>query len=101
MKLEPLADKVLIKPAKIPTQTLSGLHLAEHSKPEQVGTVVAIGKTATKTGVAVGDTVLFSWQSGQELVLDDEGTRVLVMLEDDLLAIIGQGVTIEAEALIV
>jgi len=100
MKLEPLHDKVIIRPKKAPTQTATGLHLAEHAKPEQVGTVISVGKAATKTGVQPGDTVLFSWQSGQEILVDDEGARVLVMLEEDLLAIIGQGVSVEAEELI-
>lgn len=101
MKLEPLADRVLIKPAVPPTQTKSGLSLVEHAKPEQVGTVVALGKAVHKTGVQVGDTVLFSWQSGQELLVGDDSTRLLVMLEDDLLAIIGQGTEIVAEEQIV
>ncbi len=98
MKLEPLADRVLIRPIAPPTMK-GAIHLVEHAKPEQVGIVIGLGKTATKTGVQLGDTVLFSWQSGQELYIDE--ARVLVMLEDDLLAVIGQGVTIEAEALIV
>lgn len=102
MKLEPLADRVLIKPSTPPTQTKSGLLLSQHAKPEQVGTVTALGKLATKTGVQVGDTVLFSWQSGQELWIGDDGKeRLLVMLEDDLLAVIGHGTSIEAEELIV
>lgn len=101
MKLNPLGDRILIKPSAPPTRTASGLHLSEQAKPEQVGRIVAIGKAATKTGVQVGDTVLFSWQSGQELYVGDDSQRFLVMLEDDLLAVIGQGVTIEAEALIV
>ena len=101
MKLKPLGDRVLVKPAVPPTQTASGLLLAEHTKPEQVGTVIAIGDGATTTGVAVGDTVLFSWQSGQELLFGEEGTRLIVMLEDDLLAVIGQGTSIEAGELIV
>ena len=36
--------------------------------------------------VKVGDYVLFSWQSGQEFVMDDE--RFLIMREEDLLAVV-------------
>lgn len=43
MTLTPLADRVLIRPSEQPTQTASGLHLAEHWKPEQTGTIVATG----------------------------------------------------------
>ena len=100
MKLKPLGDRVLVKPAVPPTQTASGLLLAEHAKPEQVGTVIAIGDGATTTGVAVGDTVLFSWQSGQEVILDDEGTKVLIMLDEDLLSVVGKGIDVVAEELI-
>lgn len=102
MKLRPLHDKVIIKPKQAATKSASGLlHLSEHAKPEQVGTVLALGKNAVKSGAKVGDTVLFSWQSGQEIILNDsDQTRVLVMLDEDLLSVVGQGVEIEAEELI-
>ena len=38
--------------------------------------------------VKAGDTVLFSWTSGQELHLDDEDTRYLLMREADILAVV-------------
>lgn len=38
--------------------------------------------------VAVGDVVLFSWQAGQEVLLD--GERVLLLAESDLLATVEQ-----------
>jgi co-chaperonin GroES (HSP10) len=40
----PLGDRVLIRPRAQPTQTASGIHLAEQWKPEQVGTVIAVGQ---------------------------------------------------------
>lgn len=43
MRLVPLGDRVLIKPSTAPAMTESGLHLVEHWKPEQTGTVVAVG----------------------------------------------------------
>lgn len=43
MNLKPLGDRVLIKPEQPPTETESGLVLAEHRKPEQTGTVIAVG----------------------------------------------------------
>ncbi len=43
MNLKPLGDRVLIKPEIPPNVTESGLILAEDRKPEQTGTVVAVG----------------------------------------------------------
>jgi co-chaperonin GroES (HSP10) len=46
VNLRPLGDRVLIKP-EIPADTTeSGLVLMEHRKPEQTGTVVAVGPCA-------------------------------------------------------
>lgn len=44
MILRPLGDRVLIRPEPAPTETESGLQLVEHWKPEQVGTVTAVGR---------------------------------------------------------
>lgn len=126
----PLGDRVLIAPEAAPTQTESGLHLAEHWKPEQTGTVVAVGRPvhprredafalaqrledmATQgemprraqymrdsaqllrdvTGripeVKVGDFVIFSWQTGQELWVNNGESRYLLMRESDILAVV-------------
>lgn len=43
MTLRPLGDRVWIRPEKPAEETASGLVLVEHRKPEQVGTVVAVG----------------------------------------------------------
>jgi chaperonin GroES len=43
MGLRPIGDRVLVKPEKAPEQTESGLWLSEHRKPENMGTVVAVG----------------------------------------------------------
>lgn len=46
MNLKPLGDRVLILP-ELPSETTeSGLILAEHRKPEQTGTVIAVGPCA-------------------------------------------------------
>src|SRR6266481_2001419 len=45
MNLRPLKDRVLILPEAPSDTTPSGLILAEHRKPEQTGTVVAVGLT--------------------------------------------------------
>lgn len=80
----PLGDRVLIQPDLAPTTTASGLHLAEHWKPEQTGTVVTVGLQCTL--VKPGDYVVFSWQVGQEVFVEE--TRYFVMREENILAVV-------------
>lgn len=96
--LTPLGDRILIRPEFNPDTTESGLHLVEHRKPETMGEVVKvperIGHDCPECGhrlyhvasVRVGDSVIFSWQSGQEIFINDE--RFLLMREDDILAVL-------------
>lgn len=96
--LQPLGDRILIRPEANPETTDSGLRLVEHRKPETMGEVVTvperIGHDCPECGhklyhvaaVQVGDTVIFSWQSGQEIYIDDE--RFLLMRESDILAVL-------------
>jgi len=46
VNLRPIKDRILIKPTLPPTVTESGIILAEERKPEQTGTVVAVGPCA-------------------------------------------------------
>jgi chaperonin GroES len=96
--LTPLGDRILIRPDANPDQTESGLHLVEHRKPETMGEVVKVpDRIGTECpeclhtlyrppSVNVGDTVVFSWQSGQEIVIDDE--RYILMRDADILAVL-------------
>jgi co-chaperonin GroES (HSP10) len=101
VSLLPVGDRILIRPDENPTTTESGLHLVEHRKPETMGEVIAVPSRLSETcpecgsihyritDVKVGDTVAFSWQSGQEVFVEDE--RYFLMREADILAIV-QGV---------
>lgn len=91
--LIPLGNRVLIQPETAPTMTESGLHLSEHWKPEQIGIVLAIGPTMCPEcrqrmplDFAVGDRVIFSWQVGQEIFIND-GERFLMLSVQDVLAV--------------
>lgn len=84
--IRPLADRVLIKPAPNPNQTASGLFLAEQRKPDTQGTVVALGDCLKWPDLKLGDSVVFSWASGQDLMVD--GEPLIVMRECDVLAVI-------------
>lgn len=86
MDLLPLGDRVLILPDQNPTETASGLHLVEHYKPEQTGHVAAVGERVRE--VTVGQHVVFSWNAGQELWINDGESRYLILKEKDLLAVL-------------
>lgn len=96
--LNPLGDRILVRPEANPTETASGLHLVEHRKPEMMGEVVKVaeriagecpecGHTLYRTPqVEVGDSIVFSWTAGQEIYVDDE--RFFLMRESDVLAVL-------------
>ena len=89
MTITPLGDRVLIRPEANPDQTASGLHLVEHRKPETAGWIVSLGRRVNPERLNPGDYVAFSWQSGQELYVDEE--RYLMMRETDVLAVLQDG----------
>ena len=89
VKVQPLADRVLIEAAPAEEKTASGIIIPDSAKEKpQRGTVVAIG-TGTKDEpltVKVGDTVLYGKYAGTELTV--EGNDYLIMRESDILAIV-------------
>jgi chaperonin GroES len=91
IEIQPLGDRVVIKPAEAETQRASGLYVADTAKEKpQKGTVVAVGPGRWEDGqvepmnVAVGDTVLFAKYAGTEIRVNDED--VLIMSQKDVLA---------------
>lgn len=96
MKLRPLGDHVIVKPAKAEEVTKSGIVLpatADKEKPEQ-GEVVAVGpgkwdqsgEKRIAMSVTVGDKVVFKKYSPDEVEIEDE--EYLVLSESDLIAVI-------------
>jgi len=95
MKLKPLFNNVIIKPAKVEEITKSGIVLpgaADKEKPEK-GKVVAVGSgkvldngQVLKMSVKVGDEVMFKKYSPDEVKIDDED--YLVLSESDIIAVI-------------
>jgi chaperonin GroES len=90
-QIEPLADRVVIKPAEAESQRPSGIYVAETAKEKpQKGTIIAVGPGKWEDGklqpmgVKVGDTVLFAKYAGTEIRLNDDD--VLIMSEKDVLA---------------
>jgi chaperonin GroES len=91
VQIEPLGDRVVIRPAEAEAQRPSGIYVAETAKEKpQKGTVVAVGPGRWDEGevepmhVQVGDTVLFAKYAGTEIRLDDED--VLILSQKDILA---------------
>lgn len=89
LKIQPLADRVLVEPMEAETTTASGIIIPDNAKEKpQKGKVIAIGngKKDEPITVKVGDTVLYGKYSGTDLKLD--GKDYLMMRESDILAII-------------
>ncbi|MCX6234917.1 MAG: co-chaperone GroES [Bacteroidetes bacterium] len=89
LKIQPLADRVLIEPAKAEEKTSGGIIIPDTAKEKpQKGKVVAIGKGKKDEPltVKVGDTVLYGKYAGTEITI--EGTNYLIMRESDVVAII-------------
>jgi chaperonin GroES len=94
MNLRPLRDRVIVKRLDQETKTASGIVLpdAAAEKPDQ-GKVLAVGNgkvledgKVLPLDVKVGDIVLFGKYSGQTVKV--EGEEVLVMREEDIMAIV-------------
>ncbi|MBP7389087.1 MAG: co-chaperone GroES [Chitinophagales bacterium] len=89
LKIQPLGDRVLVKPADAETKTAGGIIIPDSAKEKpQRGTVVAVGpgKKDEPTTVKAGDTVLYGKYSGTELQV--EGDDYLIMRESDIFAIL-------------
>jgi chaperonin GroES len=93
--VRPLGDKILVRRDEAASKTDSGIIIPEAGKERpKTGTVEAVGSGAlnTDTGQRVplqvkkGDRILFTSYAGTELKLD--GDELLIMTEDDILAVI-------------
>lgn len=92
--LQPMGDRVVVRPAAQEQTTRSGIVLPDTSKEKpQRGEVIAAGKgrlsddgARVEMDVKVGDTVLFAKYAGTEFKHEDED--LLILSEKDILAII-------------
>lgn len=91
--IQPLADRVVVKPQDAEETTAGGLIIPDSAKEKpQRGTVVAVGggkiENGTKVDMTVkeGDTVLYGKYAGTEITLD--GEDVLIMRESDILGVV-------------
>ena len=94
MKIKPLSDRVVIKPAPADEKVQGGIIIPDTAKEKpQKGEIVAIGPgKVTDAGqtiapsVKVGDTVLYGKYSGTEVTID--GEEYLIVRESDILAVV-------------
>lgn len=95
MNLQPLDDRIVVKPAEAEATTASGLVIPDTAKDKpQQGEVLAIGpgRRSETSGelipmdVGVGDTVVYSKYGGTEITAD--GQDVLILTARDVLAVI-------------
>lgn len=95
MNIRPLHDRVVIKRLEEEQKSAGGIVIPDTAaeKPQR-GEVIAVGNgkpldngESRKPEVKVGDTVMFGKFSGTEIKVD--GDEVVVMREDDILAVVG------------
>lgn len=89
MNIRPLADRVLIEPTAAEEVTMGGIIIPDSAKEKPLkGKVLAVGN-GTKDEemiLKVGDQVLYGKYAGTEI--EFEGTKLLMMRQSDVLAII-------------
>jgi len=89
MKIQPLADRVLIKPAAAEEKTVGGIIIPDTAKEKPLkGSVIAVGNGTKDEEMVLKaeDTVLYGKYSGTEVELD--GEKYLIMRQSDVLAVL-------------
>ena len=92
MKIQPLADRVVVKPLEETEQKKGSIIIPDTAKEKpQQGEIVAVGPgkltdegKTVKLEVKKGDKVLYGKYSGTEVTID--GEEYLIMRESDILA---------------
>ena len=94
VKVNPLADRVVVKPLEETEQMRGGLYIPDTAKEKpQQGEVIAAGPGRYEKDkrvpmeVKIGDKILYGKYSGTEVTID--GENLLILRESDVLAVIG------------
>ncbi len=93
-KIQPLADRVVVKALEDTEQMRGGLYIPDTAKEKpQQGEIVAVGPGARNEkgelvalDVKAGDRVLFGKWSGTEVKID--GEDLLIMKESDIMGVL-------------
>ncbi|MFG0331241.1 MAG: co-chaperone GroES [Phycisphaerales bacterium] len=94
MAIQPLDDRVLVRPIDAEEKTESGIYLPESAKEKpQKGQVVATGPgrlleggKRAAVGVRKGDTVVYGKYAGSEIEV--KGVKHLILRESELLGVL-------------
>jgi chaperonin GroES len=95
MNLQPLEDRIVVRPGESEERTASGLVIPDTAKEKpQQGEVLAVGpgRRSDTTGeiipldVKAGDTVVYSKYGGTEYTVD--GEDLLILSARDVLAVV-------------
>lgn len=92
MNVQPLADRVIVKPNDAEERAKGGIIIPDTAKEKpQEGEIVAVGPgkqsdsgTTIEMEVKKGDRILYGKYSGTEVTV--EGQELLIMRESDILA---------------
>jgi len=92
VKLEPLADRLVVKPIEKEDVTKGGIFLPDTAKEKpQEGKVLAVGLGRLSDDgkriamdIKVGDIVVYARYGGTEIKIDDE--ELMILRESDILA---------------
>jgi chaperonin GroES len=96
MNLQPLEDRIVVRPSDAEETTASGLVIPDTAKEKpQQGEVLAVGpgRRAENSGelipldITVGDVVVYSKYGGTEITTD--GEDLLILTSRDVLAKVG------------
>ncbi len=97
MKLQPLEDRIVVRPGESEETTASGLVIPDTAKEKpQQGEVLAAGPgrrseqsgEVIPLGVSVGDTVVYSKYGGTEITV--AGEDLLILSSRDVLAVVNK-----------
>jgi chaperonin GroES len=92
VKLQPMGDRLVVKPTQSEEKTKSGIYIPDTAKEKsQESKVVAVGPgKMTDEGkripmdVEVGDIIIYAKYGGSEIKLDEE--ELIIVRESDILA---------------
>ena len=88
-KIQPLADRVLVRPVAAEEKTIGGIIIPDSAKEKPLrGEAIAVGNGTKDEAMVLnaGDQVLYGKYAGTEL--EYEGEKFLIMRQSDVLAIL-------------
>ena len=88
-KIQPLADRVLVRPVAAEEKTIGGIIIPDSAKEKPLrGEVIAVGNGTKDEAMVLnaGDQVLYGKYAGTEL--EYEGEKFLIIRQSDVLAIL-------------